>query len=84
MKILLGLITSIVLVNISLSTPVFAQQTNGQSIKETDSSLSIDLELSELIQRHKLTGSPKSASVIPDINSPKAQLLVITHRRCSK
>ena len=35
---------------------------------------SLDLQLTDLIKRHKLTGSPVTNQPIPDINSPKAQL----------
>ena len=72
MKKLLGLFTSVLLVNTLMTTLVFAQETQGSSLINENSAL--DLELSELISRHKLTGSPKPATVIPDIKSPIAQL----------
>ena len=72
MKKRLGLITSVMLVNILFTHIVFAKET--QSITPADVNSSLDLALSDLIKRHKLTGTPKPATPIPEINSPIAQL----------
>ncbi len=72
MKNLLGLLTSILLANTIIFNYGYAQGTHNNSVAENTSA--IDLELSDLIKRHKLTGRPTPATPIPDINSPIAQL----------
>ena len=79
--IVLSILSSCVLTNIAL-----AQETAHKTItnlvgekqtqpnNDTVTTPAIDLQLSELIKRHKLTGAPSSNQKLPDINSPKAQL----------
>jgi len=62
------------LVSLILVFPVVAQEASTKQIINGDNSVSLDLKLSELITRHKLTGTPAANQAIPDINSPKAQL----------
>lgn len=72
MKKLFSLITSVMLVNILLINFSNAQETGSIAPAAMDSSL--DLALSDLIKRHKLTGTPTPDTPIPDISSPIAQL----------
>ena len=72
MKKLFSLITSVMLVNILLINFSNAQETGSIAPAAIDSSL--DLALSDLIKRHKLTGTPTPDTPIPDISSPIAQL----------
>jgi len=69
--------TVILLVSVLLMSNSFGQETlTSQSSKHQPNEVSstLDLQLSELITRHKLTGSPVASHAIPDISSPKAQL----------
>lgn len=68
-RITVFLLTSIFLVNFAT-----AQESGTNKTIGSENNLDLDLKLSDLIKRHKLTGSPKSSHPIPDINSPKAQL----------
>jgi len=80
MKKLLGILTSLILANAFLMNIVFAQETLGNNqlrnnhLNDDKTESSLDLQLSELIKRHKLTGTPVASQAIPDISSPKAQL----------
>lgn len=75
MKNILGLITSVLLVNtISINLGVAQETNSNSSLANKHTSLRLDLELSDLIKRHELTGTPIAATNIPDINSPIAQL----------
>lgn len=81
MKLLLGTkksaisVSAILLANIFFVNIVSAQE-SGTSKQVASNSLEskLDLQLGDLIKRHKLTGSPTPSHPIPDINSPKAQL----------
>jgi len=72
-------IASVILVNsfatIFLMNNVIAQEVESHTqLNEDKSETSLDLQLSKLINRHKLTGTPVASQSIPDISSPKAQL----------
>lgn len=71
---LLGILTSTVFVPFLLINNSVAQGTHVKQLASNEINSSIDLELSDLIKRHKLTGTPIAVSAIPNINSPKAQL----------
>ena len=88
MKKITGITTSVknillvnVLINCFLLNTASAQETltnlsNTDQTQANDKKVisSLDLQLFELINRHKLTGAPVLDQKIPDINSPKAQL----------
>ena len=62
------------ILSIAMTEDVQATQSSNtsSSIQPADSQL--DLDLSSLIARYKLTGTPKSDHPLPNIESPKAQL----------
>ena len=78
MKKLLGISNVLlvtILVNILLMNSAFAQEMQANKHPtESKYETSLDLQLSELINRHKLTGTPLASQSIPDISNPKAQL----------
>ena len=68
-------IVSTVFANAFLINISFAQETqSNKKFNQSRTKSSLDLQLSELIKRHKLTGTPVVNQTIPDIRSPKAQL----------
>ena len=71
MKQLMGIIVLVVISNFILMSFSYAQETSNNNIHNNDKEIqTLDLQLSELIKRHKLTGKPIASTSIPDINSP--------------
>ncbi len=65
---------SLVIGFLSLVITANATQSTSTSQNSQPSDSSLDLDLSSIITRYQLTGTPKSDHPLPDINSPKAQL----------